>query len=119
VPGPIDAPASAGCLAFLRENEGVAQIVASVPDLIADLELLGSRQGGARTVAEVELGLVERALVTALARGATTTDELARATGQPVATILGALTLLEMRGLVSVAYGRHRLAGRLAGAAVA
>jgi predicted Rossmann fold nucleotide-binding protein DprA/Smf involved in DNA uptake len=67
----------------------------------------------------VELGLVERALVTALARGATTTDELARATGQPVATILGALTLLEMRGLVSVAYGRHRLAGRLAGAAVA
>jgi DNA processing protein len=119
VPGPIDAPASAGCLAFLRENEGVAQIVATVPDLIADLELLGSRPGGARTVAEVELGLVERALVTALARGATTTDELARATGQPVATILGALTLLEMRGLVSVAYGRHRLAGRLAGSAVA
>jgi DNA processing protein len=119
VPGPIDAPASAGCLAFLRENEGVAQIVATVPDLIADLELLGSRPGGARTVAEVELGLVERALVNALARGATTTDELARATGQPVATILGALTLLEMRGLVSVAYGRHRLAGRLAGAAVA
>ena len=119
VPGPIDAPASAGCLAFLRENEGVAQIVATVPDLIADLDLLGSRPGGARTVAEVELGLVERALVTALARGATTTDELARATGQPVATILGALTLLEMRGLVSVAYGRHRLTGRLAGAAVA
>jgi DNA processing protein len=119
VPGPIDAPASAGCLAFLRENEGVAQIVATVADLIADLDLLGSRPGGARTVAEVELGLVERALVTALARGATTTDDLARATGQPVATILGALTLLEMRGLVSVAYGRHRLAGRLAGAAVA
>jgi DNA processing protein len=119
VPGPIDAPASAGCLAFLRENEGVAQIVATVPDLIADLELLGSRPSGARTVAEVELGLVERSLVAALARGATTTDELARATGQPVATILGALTLLEMRGLVSVAYGRHRLAGRLAGTAVA
>ena len=119
VPGAIDAPASAGCLAFLRENEGVAQIVATVPDLIADLELLGSRPGGARTVAEVELGLVERALVSAMTRGATTTDELSRATGQPVATILGALTLLEMRGLVSVAYGRHRLAGRLAGAAVA
>src|SRR6185312_10869652 len=89
VPGPIDAPASAGCLAFLRENEGVAQIVATIPDLIADLDLLGSRPGGARTVAEVELGLFERALVAAMARGATTTDELARATGQPVATILG------------------------------
>jgi DNA processing protein len=119
VPGPLDAPTSAGCLAFLREYEGLAQIVATIPDLIADLGLLGTNVGGPRTAADVELGLVERALVGALARGATTTDELARATGQPVATILGALTLLEMRGLVSVAYGRHRLAGRLARAAVA
>ncbi|MEA2631335.1 MAG: processing protein [Chloroflexota bacterium] len=119
VPGPIDAPTSAGCLAFLRDYTGVAQVVATIPDLIEDLELLGTAEGGPRTSAEVELGLVERALVGALARGATTTDDLVRSTGQPVATILGALTLLEMRGLVTVAYGRHRLAGRLAGAAVA
>ena len=119
VPGPIDAPTSAGCLAFLRDYTGVAQVVATIPDLIEDLELLGTAEGGPRTSAEVEMGLVERALVGALARGATTTDDLVRSTGQPVATILGALTLLEMRGLVTVAYGRHRLAGRLAGAAVA
>ena len=119
MPGPIDAPTSAGCLAFLRDYTGVAQVVATIPDLIEDLELLGTAEGGPRTSAEVELGLVERALVGALARGATTTDDLVRSTGQPVATILGALTLLEMRGLVTVAYGRHRLAGRLAGAAVA
>ena len=119
VPGGLDAPGSAGCLAFLHENAGAAHMVATIPDLIADLDLLGGRDGGAQTVAEVELGLVERTLVAALARGATTTDELARSTGQPVATILGALTMLEMRGLVSVAYGRHRLAGRLAGSAVA
>ncbi len=119
VPGPIDAPTSAGCLSFLREYEGVAQIVATIPDLIADLDLLGAREYGPRTAAEVELSLVERALVGALALGATTTDDLVRSTGQPVATVLGALTLLEMRGLVTVAYGRHRLAGRLAGAAVA
>lgn len=119
VPGPIDAPTSAGCLAFLRDYGGAAQVVATIPGLIEDLELLGATEGGPRTSAEVELGLVERALVGALARGATTTDDLVRSTGQPVATILGALTLLEMRGLVTVAYGRHRLAGRLAGAAVA
>ena len=119
VPGPIDAPTSAGCLAFLREYEGLTRVVATIPDLIEDLELLGTTRSGPRSSAEVELGLIERALVAALARGATTTDELARSTGQPVATILGALTLLEMRGLVTVAYGRHRLAGRLAGAAVA
>ncbi len=119
LPGPIDAETSAGCLAFLREYEGVAQIVATIPDLIGDLDLLGATDRGPRTAAEVELGLVERALVNALVRGATTTDDLVRSTGQPVATILGALTLLEMRGLVTVAYGRHRLAGRLAGAAVA
>jgi DNA processing protein len=119
VPGPIDAPTSAGCLAFLRDYAGAAQIVATVPGLIEDLELLGTRDGGPRTSAEVELGLIERALVAALTRGASTTDDLVRSTGQPVATVLGALTLLEMRGLVTVAYGRHRLAGRLAGAAVA
>jgi len=118
VPGPIDLPTSAGCLAFLRSNEGAAHLVASIPDLVEDLGLAGSASG--RMAANVaELGLVERALVGELARGATTTDDLVRRTGQPVATILGALTLLEMRGLVVVAYGRHRLAGPLAGSEVA
>ena len=37
VPGALDAPASAGCLAFLREWEPEAHIVAGVPQLIADL----------------------------------------------------------------------------------
>lgn len=119
VPGPIDAPSSAGCLAFLRENAGEARLVATIADLIADLGLLGAVEGAPRTTHEVELGLVERAIVAGLAHGATTIDELVRATRQPVATVLGAVTLLEMRGLVTVAYGRHRLAGGLAGAEVA
>ena len=37
VPGGLDAPASAGCLAFLREWEHEAHIVAGIPQLIADL----------------------------------------------------------------------------------
>jgi DNA processing protein len=119
VPGPLGAPMSAGCLSFLREHTGVARIVATVPELIEDLGLVGAAPEGPRSVAHVELGRVERALVDALAAGATTTDELARAVPEPIATILGGLTLLEMRGVLTSAYGRYRLAGRLAGAEVA
>jgi len=119
VPGPVDAPTSAGCLAFLREHWGAARIVAGIPELVEDLGLVGGSEDGPRTVAHVELGVVERALVDALADGASTTDDLVRAVRQSVATVLGGITVLEMRGLVASAYGRHRLAGRLAGASPA
>jgi len=115
-PGPVDTPTSAGCLAFLREHWGAARIVAGIPELVDDLGLIGASAEGPRTVAHVELGSVERALADALADGASTTDELVRTVRQPVATVLGGITVLEMRGLVVSAYGRHRLAGRLAGA---
>ena len=114
VPGAIGAPTSAGCLDFLRQHPNLARIVADVPGLIDDLGLLGLTEGGPQTVAQVELGTVERAIVRALADGGATTDDLVRSTRQPVATILGGLTLLEMRGLVTGAYGRYRLAGRAA-----
>ncbi|HEX5149179.1 MAG TPA: DNA-processing protein DprA, partial [Candidatus Limnocylindrales bacterium] len=39
VPGPVDARASAGCLAFLREFPGSARMVAGIPQLIEDLGL--------------------------------------------------------------------------------
>jgi DNA processing protein len=118
-PGAVDAPTSAGCLAFLREHWGAARIVAGIPELVEDLGLIGGSADGSRTVADFELGAVERALAEALAGGASTTDDLVRAVRQPVATVLGAITVLEMRGLVVSAYGRHRLAGRLAGASPA
>jgi DNA processing protein len=117
VPGPIDAPASAGCLAFLREHWGAARIVAGIPELIEDLGLVGFATEGPRTPVHVEMSSIERALADALADGASTTDDLVRAVRQPVATVLGGITVLEMRGLVVSAYGRHRLAGRLAGTA--
>lgn len=41
VPGPIDAPASAGCLAFLRAYPGEVRIVAGIAELIEDLGLAG------------------------------------------------------------------------------
>lgn len=120
VPGPIDAPESAGCLAWLRDYPGQARIVASVPHLVHDLELLGDAPGGkGRPSLEaelIELGATARAVAVELVRGRGTVDELVAATGHTVATVLGALTMLEMRGLATSAYGRYRPAGRLASA---
>jgi DNA processing protein len=125
VPGSIDAPASAGCLAFLREFSGEARIVAGVAELIDDLELVEadesadgrSRPGVAsREAIMAILGRSEAAVAAALADGATTVDELADRTNLAVSTVLGTLTMLEIRGLVVSAYGRYRPAGILAAA---
>ncbi len=132
VPGPIDAPASAGCLAFLREYAGQVRIVAGVAELIEDLDLVGQSQATSRSGYErpsalaprptpsavlATLGPAERAIATALLAGSATVDDLARAAGMPVATVLGTLTVLELRALVSAGGGRYRLDGVLAGAA--
>lgn len=118
VPGPIDSPASAGCLAFLRESPDAARIVAGIPQLIADLGLaVGSPEGGdAVTAAVLEpLGRTARAIAVALIRGAATVDELVAVTDLPVATVLAAIGLLEGRGLVSGLHGRYRPIGSLLG----
>ena len=125
VPGSIDAPTSSGCLAFLREWAGEARIVAGIPELLEDLGLAADPPTGAAAMSQpgrggsgagvfAELGSTERRIAEALVEGRATADELVAATALPVATVLGALTLLEMRGLVTGAYGRYRPAGRLA-----
>ncbi len=124
VPGPLDAPASAGCLAFLRAYPGEARLVAGLAELVDDLELVPSEPAGprprhgpvSRAALLASLGRSEAAIADALADGATTLDELADRTALPVPAVLGALTLLEMRGLAVGAYGRYRPAGPLAGA---
>lgn len=140
VPGPIDEPRSAGCLAWLREFPGEARIVATVPDLLADLALaedpgdgtggIGTppgalpgelSSGGARrpsvTAELIELGETATTIGRALVAGHGSLDDLVGATGHEPATVLGALTLLELRGLATTTYGRYRAAGRLAAAA--
>lgn len=127
VPGRIGDPAVAGCLAFLREAAPEARIVAGVPELMEDLGLLaatappGGRSGGVTAVPSAEallatLGPAERAIARAIMTGTGTVDELAVTTGTAAATVLGALTSLELRGLVLEAYGRYRAAGPLAAA---
>ena len=119
VPGPIDAPASAGCLAFLREFPGTTRIVAGIPQLIDDLGLAdhltepGVSSDAAATLADV--GVAAGRLGRELVKGRSTVDELVAATGWPVASVLAALTLLERRGLAVGVHGRFRPAGRLAG----
>jgi DNA processing protein len=129
VPGRVDDPTVAGCLAFLREAAPEARIVAGVAELIEDLGLLepelpsGEPAGppGSRRPEQLALdallatlGTAERSIATRLVAGAGTVDELAAATGTRGATVLGALTSLEVRGLVVEAFGRYRPAGPLA-----
>jgi DNA processing protein len=118
VPGSIDAPASAGCLGFLREFAGSARIVAGIPQLIEDLGLAdrlsepGVSTNAAATLVEVgeAAGRIGRELVL----GRATVDELVAVTGWPVASVLTALTMLERSGLAIGIHGRFRPAGRLA-----
>jgi DNA processing protein len=131
VPGRIDDPLSAGCLAFLREASAEARVVASLESLLEDLGLgvpvdPSSETGtsptgtaGAPLSPLVELGPTGRRIGELLVGGLRTADELVAASGLEVATVLGALTLLETRGLVVGAYGRYRPAGSLAGLAPA
>jgi predicted Rossmann fold nucleotide-binding protein DprA/Smf involved in DNA uptake len=126
---------SAGCNAFLRSFPGQARIVAGIPELIEDLGLeiaeaavsstppamrrLGntpsaSTAGAGRSAILATLSPVELLLAQQLSRSPATTDQLVAATSLSGASVLSALTLLELRGLVRCAYGRYAPAGALA-----
>ncbi len=117
VPGAIDAPASAGCLAFLREWPGEARIVAGIPQLIADLGFSdpAGREDQLQAATAATLGRTEALVAGALVDGLATVDELVAVTDLPVGAVLATLTLLERRGLAVGSYGRYRPAGTLAG----
>jgi DNA processing protein len=132
VPGAIDAPQSAGCLAWLRDYAGAARIVAGIPQLLEDLGLEAAAafpEPGRRSrlvppsrplrepswaARRVELSPREDAIARGLSGGAVTADELVAVTGMTIAAVLAGLTGLEAAGLATGAYGRYRPAGRLA-----
>jgi DNA processing protein len=140
VPGPFDAPTSAGCHAFLRNFPGQARVVCGIDELIEDLDLQGrvdvaramsdaaavnganrsrsapasTTAGAGRAACLASLGPVERALAEELARGPATVDQLAASASLNGAAVLSALTLLELRGLATGAYGRYSPSGALA-----
>ena len=133
VPGRLDDPSVAGCLAFLREGGPDARIVAGIPELLEDLGLTGAGprarrdpgDDGASAVAAAaspasvlaSLPPVARVIAGAVIAGRTSVDELVAATGLGGATVLGAITTLELRGLLVETFGRYRAAGPLASAA--
>jgi DNA processing protein len=134
VPGPVDDQRSAGCLEFYRQYPEVVRLVTGIPELVADLHLddadrlpPGTRgdddprspRPPSAAALLVELGPTAREVAAALTAGHGSIDELVAATGHEPATILGAVTLLEMRGLATSTYGRYRAAGRLAAMAPA
>lgn len=138
VPGPFDAPTSAGCHAFLRSFPGQARVVSGIPELLEDLELDGDAAnrgseavtrgprdarrgepgsatvGAGRAAVLASLAPVERALAEMLVEGPASADDLSRRTSLGAAAILSALTLLELRGLAASAGGRYVPTGALA-----
>ena len=131
VPGRLDDPSVAGCLAFLREGGPDARIVAGIPELLDDLGLVGvaphakasadrgghEAEGASTEAVLVSLPPVARAIAREVVAGRTSVDELVTATGLGGATVLGAITALEVRGLLVETFGRYRAAGPLAAAA--
>jgi DNA processing protein len=117
VPGRLDDPAVAGCLAFLREAGPEARIVPGIAELIEDLGLLAERSPAvpaSRDVGIAALPAAEQTVSAALLAGHGSVDELVAATGLAGAAILGSLTRLELRGLAVETFGRYRPAGSLA-----
>jgi predicted Rossmann fold nucleotide-binding protein DprA/Smf involved in DNA uptake len=113
--------------------------VSGIAELIEDLELdrrgpefpdgrpmqsRGSQRGGSSPAASMPgagrsatlamLAPVERVLAEQLVAGPATADQLAGRTSLASAAVLSALTLLELRGLVTAAYGRYSPSGALA-----
>ena len=134
VPGPIDTPTVAGCLAFLRELAPEARIVAGIAELLEDLELVATarRRPSRATSAEgrararrvrlagpdahlAELGTIERRVMSAILAGNVRTDPLVASTGLPLGAVLGAITALELRGFVANAFGQFQPLGVFAG----
>jgi DNA processing protein len=136
VPGAIDAPASAGCLGFLRDWPGAARIVSGIPQLLDDLGLPGAaalpelheairarfrvaspsatvRPASPRATV-VTIDARDEALAVALSGGAVTVDELVAVTRLGVAAVLAGLTRLEAAGLARNRYGRYTPEGSLA-----
>jgi DNA processing protein len=100
IPGPIDAPASQGCNALIRDG---ANAIADALDVLV-------LAGLTATTEEVRVGLDESAVWDALGDGRLSTEVVAVRSRLPTPRCLAALTALELAGLVIGAhdgtYGR-------------
>jgi len=116
-PGRVGEPKTAGSLGFLREHAGLARIVAGIDELLEDLglaTLISSDGSSIPSLGAADLGVVERSIAAHVADASPTLDELVERSELAPASVLTAITRLELLGLVIEVFGRYRPAGRLA-----
>lgn len=97
VPGPITSALSEGAHYLIRL--GAAKLVSGVEDVLEELDLrrLAVKREAREIVASDP---TEAVLLGRLSADAVHVDELARASGLPIAVVSGTLTLMELKGMV-------------------
>jgi DNA processing protein len=101
VPGRLDDPAVAGCLAFLREAGPEARIVAGIPELLEDLGLLGDRMAWASNVAASDPVAAASDPVAAASDPVAAASEVAHAPGGAGATPVTRPAQTSLRAVLS------------------
>ncbi|NBP85737.1 MAG: DNA-protecting protein DprA [Mycobacteriaceae bacterium] len=110
VPGPVTSSSSTGCHILLREGAELVTCADEVREIVGRAGEFADRPAGPRTALD-ELTEIERQIYDAVpARGASTPDQIAVASGVAAAQVLGPLAMLEIAGLVQRQEGRWRLA---------
>ena len=112
VPGPVTSSSSVGCHVLINAGARLVTRAADVVELVGHIGELAP--DFARPVSEMDdLTDVELAVYEALpGRGTRTLDEIAVVAGLPVTDVVGPLTMLDVRGLVTQVQGSWRLAKR-------
>jgi len=110
VPGPVTSSSSTGCHILLREGAELVTCADEVREIVGRAGEFADHPAGPRTALD-ELTEIERQIYDAVpARGASTPDQIAVASGVAAAQVLGPLAMLEIAGLVQRQEGRWRLA---------
>jgi DNA processing protein len=109
VPGPVDSPVSHGCHRLLRDG---ARLVESIEDILDELGPLAEaipREDGTlvRHPAELQLNERERRVLDAIALEPTAVDQLVQQVDLPIQSVLGALSMLEIRQLIRRLSGNY------------
>ncbi len=103
VPGPVHAPASAGCLRILREG---ATLVRSADDVLEDLHIRKLHREET-SPPPVALSDDERRLLAVLSSQPLHLDDIAEALSKSVGEVSGELMMLELQGHVHSAGGGY------------
>ncbi|HUU32199.1 MAG TPA: DNA-protecting protein DprA, partial [Phycisphaerae bacterium] len=109
VPNRVDAPGAAGVHALIRDGakliESVADVLEEFPDLGIQVPAGEDAEHQAAVNLKANLSAEEARLIEVLDGDPLPLDALAARAGLPAARVSGAMTLLELKGLVRVLPG--------------